>query len=259
MPGASSGTACRPISSRRRDPVRLLLTRPEPDAARTAAALRAAGHQVLAAPILRVAPVAADLGTGPWGAVLLTSANAARAVAAHPRRHELARCPVMAVGRRSADAARLAGFADVASADGDVVALAALAAARFAGTGARLLYLAGHERTGDLAGALGRHGIDVQTAVIYDAVLQELPPDARAALAAGAIDGVLHYSPRSAAAFLDGARHAGLMPAMLATAHYCLSAAVAAPLVAAGAATVRIAPAPDEAALLRLIAPAPED
>ena len=233
--------------------MRLLLTRPEADAARTAAALRAAGHQVLAAPVLRIAPVAADLGAGPWGAVLLTSANAARAVAALPRRRELDHCAVLTVGRRSAEAARQAGFADVASADGDVSALVALAAARFGGTGARLLYLAGHERAGDLAGALGRHGLDVETVVIYDTVTQGLPPDAQAALAAGAIDGVLHYSPRSAAAFLAGARDAGLTPAALAAAHFCLSAAVAAPLVAAGAATIRIAPAPDEPALLRLI------
>jgi len=72
----------------RRDPLRLLLTRPEPDAARTAAALRAAGHEVLTAPMLRIEPVAADLGAGPWEAVLITSANAARAVAAHPRRRD---------------------------------------------------------------------------------------------------------------------------------------------------------------------------
>jgi len=231
--------------------VRLLLTRPEPDAARTAAALRAAGHEVLAAAVLRIEPVAADLGAGPWAAVLLTSANAARAVAAHPRRDELSRCPVLAVGRRSAEAARRAGFADVVSADGDVAALVALAAARFAGT--RLLYLAGQERAGDLAVDLARHGLDVHTVVVYAAVAQALRPDVQATLAAGAIDGVVHYSPRSAAAFLDGARRAGLMPAVIAGAHYCLSAAVAAPLVAAGVATVRIAPTPDEPALLGLI------
>jgi len=88
MRGASSRTARPPTSLLRRDPLRLLLTRPEPDAARTAAALRAAGHEVLTAPMLRIEPVAADLGAGPWEAVLITSANAARAVAAHPRRRD---------------------------------------------------------------------------------------------------------------------------------------------------------------------------
>jgi uroporphyrinogen-III synthase len=94
--------------------------------------------------------------------------------------------------------------------------------------------------------------------VVYRAVAAEaLAADVQAALTAGAIDGVLHYSPRSAAVFLGCARRAGLERAVLSVAHYCLSAAVAAPLVAAGAATVGIAPAPDEAALLRLIAAVP--
>jgi uroporphyrinogen-III synthase len=237
--------------------VRLLLTRPEPDAARTAAALRAAGHDVLAAPLLRIEPVAADLGAGPWQAVLITSANAARATAVHPRHAELVAYPVLAVGRRSAQAAREAGFTEVTSADGDVSALAQMAVARYAPGGGRLLYLAGEERVGDLAAALAPHGLDVRRIVIYRAVAAErLPADVRAALAARAVDGVLHYSPRSAAAFLDCARRAGLAEAALAATHYCLSAAVAAPLVAAGSTSARVALAPDEPAMLRLVATA---
>ena len=69
------------------------------------------------------------------GAVLITSANGARAVAAHPRRGELTALPVLAVGQASAAAARAAGFADVTSADGDGGDLARLAATRFAGAG----------------------------------------------------------------------------------------------------------------------------
>jgi uroporphyrinogen-III synthase len=233
--------------------VRLLLTRPEPDAARTATALRTAGHDVLSAPILRIEPVAADLGAGPWAAVLITSVNAARAIASHPRHRELAGCLVLAVGRRSAAAARSAGFADVEAADGDVAALARLAAAHFR-VGARLLYLAGEEIAGDLSGDLGRRGLDVRTAVVYRAIAAEtFGFDVQTALTAGTIDGVLHYSPRSAAAFLGCARRAGLERTVLAPTHYCLSAAVAAPLVAAGAAAIKIASAPNEAALLGLI------
>jgi uroporphyrinogen-III synthase len=240
--------------------MRLLLTRPEPDAARTAAALRAAGHDVLAAPLLRIEPIAADLGAGPWQAVLITSANAARAAVVHARHAELVASPVLAVGRRSAEAARQAGFTEVASADGDVSALAKLALARYAPGGAHLLYLAGEERAGDLAADLMRHGLAVRRVVIYRAVAAErLPADAQAALAARAIDGVLHYSPRSAAAFLDCARRAGLAEAGLAPTHYCLSAAVAAPLVAAGSTTTRVAQAPDEPAMLRLVATAAGD
>ena len=69
--------------------MRLLVTRPEPNAERTAAVLRARGHDVVAAPILRIETLAdAALGHGPWAAILLTSTNAASAIARHPRRDD---------------------------------------------------------------------------------------------------------------------------------------------------------------------------
>src|SRR5215813_10078116 len=101
--------------------MRLIVTRPEPDASATAALLRARGHVVDVAPLLRVETEAtADLGRGPWGGIVITSTNAVRAIAGHARKTELlaellAR-PLFAVGRRSAEAARAAGFADVISA-----------------------------------------------------------------------------------------------------------------------------------------------
>ena len=121
--------------------MRLVVTRPEPDASRTAALLRARGHTVDVAPLLRLELIAeADLGAGPWGGIVITSANALRAIAAHPRKAELLALPLFAVGRRSADAAQAAGFAEVLSADGDATDLARLVAAR-ADRGRPLLYL----------------------------------------------------------------------------------------------------------------------
>jgi len=73
-----------------------------------------------------------------------------------------------------------------------------------------------------------------------------------AALAAGQIDGVLHFSRRSVEAYLDCARTAALLDQALATAHYCLSAQIAEPLAAVGAMTLRIAARPDGTALLEL-------
>jgi hypothetical protein len=78
--------------------MRLLVTRPEPDAERTAAVLRARGHDVVVAPVLRIEPVAAEFSRGPFAGVIMTSANAAQAIAAHPRLGELTALPVFAVG-----------------------------------------------------------------------------------------------------------------------------------------------------------------
>src|SRR5450756_3085895 len=98
--------------------MRMVVTRPQADSERTAATLRARGHAVLVAPLLRVEPVAADL-SGSCGGVIITSANAPGAIVGNPACKALFKLPLFAVGRRSADAARQAGFADVTSAGGD--------------------------------------------------------------------------------------------------------------------------------------------
>src|SRR5690348_12535558 len=100
--------------------MRLLVTRPEPDSQRTAAALRQRGHHVSIAPLLWIEGLAADIGSGPWDGLVVTSANSCRAVAGHPRIAELVHRPLFAVGQHSADAARTAGFLNVVASDGDV-------------------------------------------------------------------------------------------------------------------------------------------
>ena len=234
--------------------MRLLLTRPEPDVQRTAAALRARGHSVIVASLLRVEAIAdAALGPGPWAAILITSANAARAIVGHRRLAELTGLPVLAVGERSAQAMRSAGFAEVTSADGDVDDLVAAVAAHLKPP-AQLLYLAGQDRAGDLAAVLREKNFAVDTVVVYRAVVAETLPAEAAAALAGKLDGVLHFSRRSAEAFLAAASNSGVRNAALTDpVHFCLSPQVAEPLVRAGAHHIRIAPQPHEAALVGLV------
>jgi uroporphyrinogen-III synthase len=232
----------------------LLVTRPEPDAERTAARLRQQGHQVTVAPVLRLETMPeAAFGAGPFAALVMTSGNAARVILGHDRRDELLGLPVFTVGRQTAEAARAAGFSTAASADGGFPELVRLIAAKLRVGQARLLYLAAEDRSGDLARALAPHGIDVETVVIYRTVSSPtLPQDLRAALS-DRLDGVLHYSRRSAQSFLLGAGTAGRLDAAVKLTHYCLSSEIAAPLRAAGATQVRIAPRPEEAALIELL------
>jgi uroporphyrinogen-III synthase len=233
--------------------VRLLVTRPHPDGERTAAALRARGHEVLTAAFLRIEAVPdAAVGAGPWGAVVVTSANAVRAIERHRRRAELLACPAFAVGHRTAEAARAAGFDQVTSADGDAGDLIQLIATR--DVRGPLLYLAGEDQAADLAAALKGQGVAVETAVVYRAVTaQALAPAVAEALQVGRLDGVLHFSRRSAAVYLDCAGHAGLLDKALTPFHYCLSRQVAEPLEAAGAARIVIATRPVETVLLDLV------
>jgi uroporphyrinogen-III synthase len=236
--------------------MRLLVTRPRVEADRTAAELNRRGHQALIAPVLTIEAVAgAALDPVLFDAVIMTSSNAVRALMAHPAFSATLKRPVVAVGGQTAQVAREAGFSQVVSADGDAADLLTLIRGRWASAG-RLLYLAGSDRSRDLAAELAASGIQVETVVVYSAnAAARLPDDAEQAIRAGAVDGVLHYSRRSTLIFLDCADAGGLGGSLQALTHYCLSARAADPLSARQFSRIRIAPHPDEAALLDLIAP----
>lgn len=234
--------------------MRIVVTRPKADAERTASALRQRGHEVLVAPLMRVEPIPADL-SGQWGAAVITSANAPAAVADNSGFAALLKLKLFAVGERSANAARAAGFSDVESAGGDIRDLVKLIAERHAGITSPMLYLAGEDRAADLVGELAMHGLKAELRVVYRAVTTPFPDELVEALTANEIDTVLHYSRRSADNYVAGATTAGIIDAAMKPRHVCLAEAVAAPLVRAGATRVAIALRPDEPALLDLLAP----
>lgn len=235
--------------------MRVVVTRPQADGARTAAALEARGHEVLLAPLMQVERMVADL-SGAWGGVIVTSANAPGALD-EAAKAALLGLPVYAVGQRSAEAARAAGFTDVVSADGDARDLARLIAQRQKPATAPLLYLAGEDRAADLVSALAARGLTAELRVVYRAVTLPFPPELEAALAGDDVEAVLHFSRRSAQNYVAGAREAGIAEQALAVVHYCLSEQVAEPLRAAGAGEVAVAPRPDEAALTALLPSSP--
>ena len=253
MPAANCGIAPAPTFFSRTEAVRLLLTRPQPDAARTAVALRALGHEPIVAPLIGIEVISeVDPDGGPWAAILLTNANALWAIAGFAWRDDWRDLPIFAVGDRTAQAVRENRFTAVTSAGGDVNDLANLVAARL-NPPARLLYLTGEDRSGDLAGTLRARGFVVDMVVVYRAMVAEtLPAEAATALTSG-IDGVLHYSRRSAETYVSAARAAGLLASALKPIHFCLSAQVAEPLAQAGASAIRIAPRPVETDLIGLI------
>jgi uroporphyrinogen-III synthase len=246
----------------------VLVTRPSPDIDRTADALRALGFAVLRAPMLRFEPVPlpADLGQEPGdatdqaiGALIVTSANALRAVAPQLEGSALKKRPLYVVGAQTASAAREAGFAKVISADGDAAALRDLIAdgvkQRIFRKRDTLLYLAAADISRDLAGELAASGFNVVTQTVYRmAQVTNLPPDVCDAFAANGVEAVLHYSRRSAEAFVAAARSGGVEISALAVPQCCISATVAEVLREAGAAQVTVAARPDENELLEGLA-----
>lgn len=116
--------------------MRVIVARPRAAAAAFAKLLARRGIDAVAAPVLEIAPragVDVDGALAGAQAVLLTSANGARALAANTARRDV---EILAVGDATAAAARGAGFRAARSVDGDAAALARFAAARLdAGAG----------------------------------------------------------------------------------------------------------------------------
>jgi len=233
---------------------RVLITRPWEDAEPLARRLAAQGHEILIEPMLEIVPrdgPPPDLNG--VQALLFTSANGVRAFA---RIHGGRDLPVFAVGDATAGTAREVGFATVASAGGDVQALAVLVADRCAASDGPLLHVAASARAGDLSGALERRGFAVRRAVLYDArPATGLTEAATGALVGGRVDAVLLFSPRTARALVDLLTGAGLRDVCRPVVAACLSEAVAA---AADGGEVRwralrVAARPDQDALIALL------
>lgn len=237
----------------------ILVTRPEPDNETTATALRAMGLEAMLSPVLRFEAVAFEIDRDAnYGAVIVTSANALRALAVHPGRESLLKLAVFAVGRHTAEAARQAGFQDVVAAGGDAAALCELIVesvrAKRLTKKTRILYFAAADRSCDLAGKLEGHGLAVVTTTCYRMVpVASLSRKACDAFASHQISAVLHYSRRSARAFLDAVRIGGVEISALAVPQCCISGAVASILRDAGAPHVVEASAPAEKAVLEAL------
>ncbi|HMH74506.1 MAG TPA: uroporphyrinogen-III synthase [Bradyrhizobium sp.] len=242
----------------------VLVTRPHPDDEATAAALRAKGFEVMLAPMLRFEPVAFhDDEDARYGAVIVTSANALRGIAPHLQDSRLQgsrllKLPLFAVGEHTASAAHRAGFDNVIPANGDAASLRdsvlASVKAKELKKASPLLYLAGADLARDLAGELDERGFTVVTHTTYRMIpVSSLPREACEAFAASGIEAVLHYSRRSARAFLDAARAGGVEISALAIPQCCISAAVASVVRDAGATQVMAAASSDENALFEVL------
>jgi len=227
--------------------MRILVTRPAEDGTETARLLADMGHEALLAPLLAV-----RIFEGPRltldgvQAVLATSANGVRTLAVRSDARDV---PLFAVGPQTADAAMRAGFIRVRSAEGDAAALADAVCGWADPKAGALLHAAGAESGGWLAGALAARGFQVLREILYRVeAAPHLPDAAIQALKDDAVQAALFFSPRSAEIFADRVRQAGLSTAgVLAV---CISAKTADALYGLSFSEIKVAAAPNQAALL---------
>ncbi len=240
--------------------MRLLLTRPLADSGPLRERLEGLGHECLIEPLLDVRfnldPV---LDAGGAQALLFTSANGVRALEARSgfpviEDRAVTALPALAVGAATAEAAREAGFTDVRAACGDVDKLADLVVSSLRPKDGALLHAAGTKAAGNLAGRVTAAGFVYRRAVLYEAgAAEKLSGAAVTALAAGNLNGVLLFSPRTAKTFAALVQSAGLSGAAETLTAFCLSENVRRALGDLPGMTVKVAETPDTGALLALI------
>jgi uroporphyrinogen-III synthase len=227
--------------------MRVLVSRSTDDAARTAGKLAARGHEAVLAPVTRIVPTGDPMPLDSYDALIVTSAHAEAALASLDRSK-----PVFAVGQRTAEPVRAAGFAGITVAEGDALSLVRLIRGTLA-PGLTLLHVTARHHKEEPAASLKASGFMILPWEAYEAkAVETLPDHAAEALRTGQIGAALHYSRRSADLVIRLAGEAGLASRLLGTPHLCLSADVAAPLRSAGATTL-VAEEPSEEALLGLL------
>jgi uroporphyrinogen-III synthase len=234
--------------------MRILVTRPEPDASRQADKLAARGHAAVLAPLLVIEPVA-DVALPLEGAqaLLVTSRNALSALATHRQLAEALGLPLFAVGEATARAAQGLGFADVTAGPGTGEALAKLVSEELQPGQGPLVHLAGETQAFDLKAALASQGFEVRQPVLYRAVAaSELPPEALRLLKAGKLDGAILMSPRTASIFSGLLHRQDTVTQAKSVVCYCLSEAVAEAVTPLGW-PVRVAARPREQDVLALV------
>lgn len=241
--------------------MRVLVTRPEPAADRTAALVRSLGMEPVLLPVSRavldpeaIRPALA----GRWSAVAVTSANAVRALAGVEGAAEaFGRLTLFAVGDRTGAEARSAGFPEVRAGSGTGRELVGLVAAELGerNLSQPLLYCAGETRSPDFEQGMTAAGIPYRTVVCYR--MEEVAytgEELARVIPSGGVDVVLLYSRESARRFFRLLSRHRTAPALGARAILCMSAQVADAVPEPLRPMTEIAAKPDEEALLEMLA-----
>lgn len=219
--------------------MRLLVTRPEPDATREADTLLALGHEPVRAALLEI-EFLEDVPLNLEGAqaIVITSRNALRALGNHPERERAVELPLFAVGEATAWAARQLGFTEVTIGPGTGAGLPPIICREVHPDHGPLVHIGAEKVAFDLKGALEESGFELRRVILYRShPIESLNEAVLADLKQGNIDGVLLLSPRTARAFARLVQRYGLVTQAKGLVCYCLSKAIAEAVVPLGLAT----------------------
>ncbi|MDA7949532.1 MAG: uroporphyrinogen-III synthase [Hyphomicrobiaceae bacterium] len=235
--------------------MRLLVTRPQPDADAQAVILEELGHEAVIAPLLAVE--VRDPGPIPIAgtqALVVTSRNALRAFEELGQVKAVTHLPLVAVGEATARLAEETGFQNVAEGPGTAEALVPLICGQCDPSKGVLAYLTGEKTAFDLRAPLESHGFEVAQMVLYAThPVDALDPSVVEEIRSGRLDGVILMSPATAATYTRLVQKSDLAEPAKKLVHLCLSANVAEALSGLAGARSSVASAPTQDDLLALI------
>ena len=239
--------------------MRVVVTRPAVAGAVTVQKLLAAGHEAIPLPLFHAEHVLTEDSARTlhdFGALILTSAEAVRALQAAGVSLSDFQGKVFAVGKATARAACGIGCRKIEVAEGDGAALAGLIAARIQPAQGPLLYLAGETRSSVLERSLEEAGFSVVVRVAYRMVeTVYTKEELRSLLLSGHETVILLYSRQNALRFRALLDAAGLTEAARRFTFLCLSAAIADVLDGLASSGTMVAPERSEETLLALLPP----
>jgi uroporphyrinogen-III synthase len=234
--------------------MRLLVTRPEPDASIFAEELRGLGHEPVLQPLIEFRVLEFDLEPLRAAEVLIiTSGNSLRALQERGVVKDIIGKPLYCVGEQTAKRALASGFETVleVAETGEDLARKIIASGR---RGAPLAHIMGEHMAFDIVGALAREGFSIQTVTVYSMeARREFSPAIDAMLKAGDVDGVILMSPRTAEIYVSLCHRHGIADCAKSPLYFCLSENVAAKLASLKPNHVRVPAKPNRKALLELL------
>lgn len=250
--------------------MRLLLTRPEPDASAMKPALEAIGCDVVIEPLLSVDfPRCEDLSFKGVQALIATSRNGLRALTvgqlgsgdAQAGKYDTSKLetarklPLFVVGKGTQALAKELGFIKLYLGAGTADALPDLIAQKMSPERGEIVHLAGADLAANLNTPLSDAGFSLRSPVVYKAKqLEAFSPATLKLFQSGEIDSVLLMSPRTVDTYADIIHKSQLTEAALKMTYFCLSERIAERLERLGTTFKEISLKPNTQEMLALIA-----
>ncbi len=234
--------------------MRLLVTRPEPDASAFAEELRGLGHEPVLQPLLEFRVLDFDLEPLRAAEILIiTSGSSLRALEERGVANGILGKPLYCVGEQTANRALAAGFKTVLEiADtGEELARKIIASG---GRDALLVHIMGEHMAFDIVGSLANEGFPIQSVTVYSMeACADLPPSVDALMRAGELDGVILMSPRTAEIYVSLCHRHRILDYAKTPLYLCISENVAAKLASLKPNHMRVSAKPNRKALLELL------